>query len=66
MNTKSAAVMVRGKLNAIGHQNEILVPVCIPHLRQTRGMRPMQDGAPCHTAHTTTALLNRRRINILP
>ena len=66
LNTKSNCVVIYGNLNAIRYQQEILIPECIPHIRATRGMRLMQDGAPCHTARATMGLLANQRINVLP
>lgn len=66
LHTKTQAVIVNGNLNAVRYQNEILRPVAIPLLRANRGMRLMQDGAPCHTARATTQLLQDNRINVLP
>ena len=50
MNTKTPAVILCGNLNADRFQNEILMPVCIPFLRNNRAMRLIQDGAHCHSA----------------
>ena len=66
MDTNTQPVFIRGKLNAASYQNEILRPVCIPHLRNQRGMRLMQDGATPHTARTTVNLLQANRVNVLP
>ena len=66
LNTKTPAVILRGHLNADRYHNEILRPVCIPHLRNNRGMRFMQDGTPCHSAHITMALFQANKVNVLP
>ena len=59
-------VVVRGNLNALRYSNEILTPVCIPHLQHNGRMKLMHDGAPSHTARFTRALLQASRINVLP
>ena len=59
-------MVVRGNLNALRYSNEILTPVCIPHLQNNGRMRLMHNGAPSHTAHATRALLQANRINVLP
>ena len=58
-------MVVRGNLNALRYSNEILTPVCIPHLQNNERMRLMHDGAPPHTARATRALLQANRINVL-
>ena len=63
-NTKTQCVQIRGNLNAARYQDEILNPVCIPHLRYN--MTLMHDGAPANTARATRDLLQASRINILP
>ena len=63
---KTQCVVVRGNLNALRYSNEILTPVCIPHLHNNERMRLMHDGAPLHTARATRALLQGNRINVLP
>ena len=62
---KTQCVVVRGNLNALRYSNEILTPVCIPHLQNNERMRLMHDGAPSHTARATRALLQANRINVL-
>ena len=64
--TKTQCVVVRGNLNALRYSNEMLTPVCIPHLQNNGRMRLMHDGAPSHTARATRALLQANRINALP
>ena len=64
-NTKTQCVQIRGNLNAARYQDEILNPVCIPHIRYNRSMTLMHYGAPAHTARATRALLQASRINIL-
>ena len=66
LNTKTQYVVVRGNQNTLRYQNEILTPVCIPHLQNTGRMRLMHDGAPSHAARATRALLQANRINVLP
>ena len=66
LNTKTHCVVVRGNLNALRYLNEILTPVCIPHIQNDGRMRLMHDGAPSHTARATRALLQASRLNILP
>ena len=63
---KTQCVVVRGNLNALRYSNEILTPICIPHLQNNGRMRLMHDGAPSHTARATRALLQANRINVLP
>ena len=63
---KTQCVVIRGNLNALRYSNEILNPVCIPHLQNNGRMRLMHDGAPSHTARFTRALLKVNRINVLP
>ena len=65
-NTKTKWVQIRGNLNAARYRDEILNPVCIPHLRYNSRVTLMHDGAPTHTARATRALLQASRINILP
>ena len=59
-------MVVRGNLNALRYSNEILTPVCIPHLQNNGRMRLMYDGAPSHTECATRALLQANRRNDLP
>ena len=70
LHTKTDLIVVRGNLNAIRYQQEILLPVAIPHLRAGgRGMLLLQDGAPAHTARATQALLlqhNVRQLRLPP
>ena len=63
---KTQCVVVRGNLNALRYSNEILTPVCIPHLQNNERMRLMHGGAPSHTARATRALLQANQINVLP
>ena len=63
---KTQCVVVRGNLNALRYSNEILIPVCIPHLQNIGRMRLMHDGTPSHTARATRALLQANQINVLP
>ena len=63
---KTQCVVVRGNLNALRYSNEILTPICIPHLQNNGRIRLMHDGAPSHTARATRALLQANRINVLP
>ena len=63
---KTQCVVVRGNLNALRYSNEILTPVCIPHLQNNGRMRLSHDGAPSHTARAIRALLHANLINILP
>ena len=63
---KTQCVVVRGNLNALRYSNEMLTPVCIPHLQNNRIMRLMHDGAPSHIARATRALLQANRKNALP
>lgn len=67
LHTKTDLVIVQGNLNAARYQQEILIPVAIPHLRAGgRGMVFMQDGAPAHTARTTQTLLQQQNVWQLP
>ena len=67
LNSKTDLVIVPGNLNAARYQQDILLPVAIPHLRANgRGMILMQDGAPAHTARATQALLQQQNIRQLP
>ena len=67
LHTKTDLVVVRGNLNAVRYQQDILIPVAIPHLQAAgRGMIFMQDGAPAHTARTTQNLLQQHNIRQLP
>ena len=59
-------MVVRGNLNALRYSNEMLTPVCIPHLQNNGRMSLMHDGASSHTARATRALLQANRINALP
>ena len=62
---KTQCVVVRGNMNALRYSNEMLTPVCIPHLQNNGRMRLMHDRAPSHTARATKALLQTNRINAL-
>ena len=62
---KTQCVVVRGNLNALRYSNEMLTPVCIPHLQNNGRIRLMHDGAPSHTVPATRALLQANRINTL-
>ena len=62
---KTQCVVGRGNLNALRYSNEILTPVCIPHLQNNGRMGLMYDGAPLHTARFSRALLQANRINVL-
>ena len=64
-NTKTQCVQIRGNLNAARYQDEILNPVCIPHLFNNRRMTLMHERATAHNARATRALLQDSRINIL-
>ena len=66
LHTKTRAMVVNGNLNAARYQNEILLPVCIPHILRNRRMILMHGGAPSHTARTIRNLPNAHRINVLP
>ena len=66
LKTKTQWVQIRGNINAARHQDEILNPVYIPHLRYNRSMTLMHDGGPANTTRATRALLQASRINILP
>ena len=59
---KTQYVVVRGNLNALRYSNEILTPVCIPHLQNNGMMKLMLDGTLSHTARFTRALLQANRI----
>ena len=39
LNTKTQCVVVRGNMNALRYQNEILTPVCVPHLQNNGRIR---------------------------
>ena len=65
LHTKSQIVHVVGNLNAIRYQNLILRPVAVPHIRRNRGMILMQDNATCHTARSTTQMLQQNNIRTL-
>ena len=65
MYSKTPVVEIRGTLTAARYQNEILQPVCIPHLRGNR-LRLMQDGATSHTALGTRNMLTANRVNVMP
>lgn len=67
LHTKTDLVIIHGNLNAARYQQEILLPVAIPHLRAGgRGMVLLQDGAPAHTARATQTLLQQQNIRQLP
>ena len=57
MQTKTPIVRLQGAVNALRYQNDILLPVVIPHIRPNRGMILVQDNAPYHSACTTQQLL---------
>ena len=62
---KTQCVVVRGNLDALRYSNEMLTPVCIPHLQNNGRMRSMHDEALSHTARVTRSLLQANRINAL-
>ena len=57
MHTKTPIVCLQGAVNAVRYQNDILLPLVIPHIRANRGMILAQDNAPCYSACTTQQLL---------
>lgn len=62
---KTPLVVINGNLTARKYQTDVLNPVVVPIVRQNRNTVLMQDGAPPHTARTTTALIRNNRINVL-
>lgn len=65
LHIRTPMVFVNGNLTARNYQNNILNPVVLPITQQHRNFVLMQDGAPAHTARTTTGYLRRHRINVL-
>ena len=47
------------------YQNDILLPLVIPHIRANREMILAQDNAPCHSACTTQQLLRAINVRLL-
>jgi len=67
LHTKTDLVIIHGNLNAVRYQQEVLLPVAIPHLRAgERGMVLLQDGAPAHTPRAMQALLQQQNVRLLP
>lgn len=65
LHTKTPAITINGNLNAARYQNEIILPVVVPHLRANRGMSLLQDNAPAHSARGTLQMMERNRIRVL-
>ena len=65
MHTKTPIVRLQGAVNAVRYQNDILLPLVIPHIRANRGMILAQDNAPCHSARTTQQLLRANNARLL-
>ena len=65
MHTKTPIVRFQGAVNAVRYQNDILLPLVIPHIRVNRGMILAQDNAPCHSARTTQQLLRANNVRLL-
>ena len=62
---KSPIVRLQGAVNAVRYQNDILLPLVIPHIRANRGMILAQNNAPCHSARTTQQLLRANNVRLL-
>ena len=65
MHTKTPIVRLQGAVDAVRYQNDILLPLVIPHIRANRGMILAQDNAPCHSARTTQQLLRVNTVRLL-
>lgn len=65
MHSKTPLVVVQGNLNARRYQQEIILPVLVPHVAGHRGMLLAQDNAPCHAARATQAVLAANNIRVL-
>ena len=65
MHTKTPIVRLQGAVNAGRYQNDILLPLVIPHIRANRGMILAQDDVPCHSARTTQQLLRANNVRLL-
>ena len=65
MHTKTPIVRLQGAVIAVRYQNNILLPLVIPHIRVNRGMILAQDNAPCHSARTTQQLLRANNVRLL-
>ena len=65
MHTKTPIVRLQGAVNAVRYQNDILLPLVIPHIRVNRGMILAQDNAPCHSARTLQQLLRANNVRLL-
>ena len=65
MHTKTPIVRLQGAVNAVRYQNDILLPLIIPHIRANRGMILAQDNASCHSARTTQQLLRAKNVRLL-
>ena len=62
MHTKTPIVRLQGAVNAVRYQNDILLPLVIPHIRANRGVILAQDNEPCHSARTTQQLLRANNV----
>ena len=62
MYTITPNVRLQGAINAVRYQNDILLPVVLPHIRVNRGVILALDNAPCHSAQTTQQLLRARHV----
>ena len=63
--TKTPIVRLKGAVNAMRYQNDILLPLVIPHIRANRGIVLAQDNAPCHYARTMQQLLRAINVSLL-
>ena len=65
MHTKTPIVRRQGAVNAVRYQNDILLPLVIPHIRANRGMILAQDNATCYSARTTHQFLRAYNVRLL-
>ena len=65
MHTKTPIVRLQGAVNAVRYQNDILLPLVIPHIRANRGMILAQDNATCYSARTTHQFLRAYNVRLL-
>ena len=65
MHIKTPIVRPQGAVSAVRYQNDIHLPLVVPHIRANRGMILAQDNAPCHSARTTQQLLRANNVTLL-
>ena len=65
MHTKTLIVRLQRAVSVVRYQNDILLPLVVPHIRANRGMMLAQDNASCHSACLTQQLLRAYNVRLL-